>query len=143
MLLPPVPVVVEVLETVEIDEPILSICQKLKTFGHAIALDDFQLHGSNASMIELAEFVKVDFKLCNRDQRQEIFGCLKNKPIRFVAEKIETAEELEAALDEGFDLFQGYYFARPVILSKEKSYVSWFHQIRLRWLSMQGRARWR
>jgi c-di-GMP-related signal transduction protein len=35
-----------------------------------------------------------------------------------VAEKIETNDEFEMALEEGFRLFQGYYLGRPKVFSK-------------------------
>jgi EAL and modified HD-GYP domain-containing signal transduction protein len=34
-----------------------------------------------------------------------------------VAQKVESREEFKAALDGGFDLFQGYFFSRPELLS--------------------------
>ena len=37
-------------------------------------------------------------------------------PVRFIAEKIETYADYEQALSEGFELFQGYYFCRPVLM---------------------------
>ena len=39
---------------------------------------------------------------------------------QLVAEKVETRDEFAACLDLGFDYFQGYYFARPVIMSGKK-----------------------
>ena len=33
--------------------------------------------------------------------------------VRIVAEKVETAEERDACLELGIDLFQGYFFERP------------------------------
>ena len=36
--------------------------------------------------------------------------------VALVAEKIETQEEYEQACEEGFTLFQGYYFCRPVLM---------------------------
>jgi c-di-GMP-related signal transduction protein len=37
-----------------------------------------------------------------------------------VAEKIETAEEFDIALEEGFQLFQGYHLGRPKVFSKRE-----------------------
>lgn len=140
--LPPVPIIAEVLETVEVDEWVLGACRELRTLGIQIALDDFELCGSNERLIELASYVKVDFQLCSKEQRKEILDCLRTKSIRFIAEKLETREEFETARDEGFDLFQGYYLAHPLLLSKDRTYMSWLNHFRLRWLSRRRRGRW-
>jgi EAL and modified HD-GYP domain-containing signal transduction protein len=139
--LPPVPIVVEILETVEVDEWLLEVCRKLKCFGHQIALDDFQLFGSDPRLVELADYIKVDFQLSDRTQRKDMMRALRSMPVRFVAEKVESREEFETALDDGFQLFQGYYLARPVLLSKERTYLSLLNHFRLRWLSRHRRRK--
>jgi EAL and modified HD-GYP domain-containing signal transduction protein len=40
--------------------------------------------------------------------------------LALVAEKVETQEEYDEARAEGFTLFQGYYFCRPVLLQNRK-----------------------
>jgi EAL and modified HD-GYP domain-containing signal transduction protein len=37
-----------------------------------------------------------------------------------LAEKVETQEEYKQACDEGFTLFQGYYFCKPVLMENRK-----------------------
>jgi EAL and modified HD-GYP domain-containing signal transduction protein len=37
-----------------------------------------------------------------------------------LAEKVETVEEFRLCMELGFEYFQGYYFARPAILSGKK-----------------------
>ncbi|WP_164981627.1 EAL and HDOD domain-containing protein [Silvibacterium dinghuense] len=130
----PTSTVLEVLETVEVDEWVEDACRKIKAFGHLIALDDFQLHGCNHDLIQLADYIKVDFRQDGKECRKKLLSTLKKRPIQFIAEKVETREELEAALEEGFDLFQGYYLARPILLSKGRSYCSWLNQLRMHWL---------
>jgi len=45
---------------------------------------------------------------------------LKQYKVILLAEKIETEAEAEQCLAMGFDLFQGYYFSRPKIISGKK-----------------------
>jgi len=40
--------------------------------------------------------------------------------VALIAEKIETQEEYRQACQEGFTLFQGYFFCRPVLLGNRK-----------------------
>lgn len=37
--------------------------------------------------------------------------------IEFLAEKVETREDFEQALEMGYSYFQGYFFSKPVIMS--------------------------
>jgi c-di-GMP-related signal transduction protein len=137
----PVPVVLEVLETVQADEWVIETCRRIKAFGHHIALDHFELDGSHGNLLDLADYIKVDFPLWDREQRRGLLRSLKGRPVQSIAQNIETFKDFEAALDEGFDLLQGFYLARPVLLSKARSYASLFNHLRLRWLSRK-RRRW-
>jgi EAL and modified HD-GYP domain-containing signal transduction protein len=46
---------------------------------------------------------------------------LKRWPLKLLAEKVESTEQSNRCLELGFDLFQGYYYARPVILSGKRT----------------------
>jgi EAL and modified HD-GYP domain-containing signal transduction protein len=54
------------------------------------------------------------------DTLAELTRTLRNPRQKLLAEKVETQEEFRQCLDLGFEYFQGYYFARPVILSGKK-----------------------
>jgi EAL and modified HD-GYP domain-containing signal transduction protein len=118
-LLPPL-TVLELLETVESDKEVLVACRRMKALGYQIALDDFQQSEKTEGLIALADYIKVDFRLSCKQERSEIIGRLKGSAATLVAEKIETAEEFEIALEEGFQLFQGYYLGRPKVFSKRE-----------------------
>jgi EAL and modified HD-GYP domain-containing signal transduction protein len=118
-LLPP-STVLELLETVEPDKEVLAACRKMKALGYQIALDDFRHCEKMEQLIALADYIKVDFRLSCKDERREIVRRLKRNTATLVAEKIETNEEFEMALGEGFRLFQGYYLGRPTVFSKHK-----------------------
>jgi EAL and modified HD-GYP domain-containing signal transduction protein len=48
-----------------------------------------------------------------------------------LAEKLETRADFLRALEEGFDRFQGYFFARPVILARQEVPISKLNHLRL------------
>jgi EAL and modified HD-GYP domain-containing signal transduction protein len=54
------------------------------------------------------------------EERQSLLGRLRGESVALVAEKIETQEEYKQACTEGFTLFQGYYFCRPVLMENRK-----------------------
>lgn len=110
--------VIELVETIEPDKEVLNACLRMKALGYQIALDDFQLSEKMGSLVDLADYVKIDFRLSGKKQRKEILHHLQKRAIRLIAEKIETKEEFEIARKEGFQFFQGYYLARPTVYSR-------------------------
>jgi EAL and modified HD-GYP domain-containing signal transduction protein len=116
----PTRVVLELVETVEPSPKVVSACRKVKALGYQIALDDFQLTKETDVLLALADYVKVDFRLTHSEQRRAIVRRSKGLTTIPVAEKIETKEEFDIALAEGFRLFQGYSLAAPVLFSKKR-----------------------
>jgi c-di-GMP-related signal transduction protein len=110
--------VIEILETVEVDEEVLAACQELRKKGYRLALDDYvwQEHDQNP-LTKVVHFVKVDFLNTRPTDRQVIVDFFTQKDIGLLAEKIETREDFQEALEMGFSYFQGYFFSKPEIIS--------------------------
>jgi EAL and modified HD-GYP domain-containing signal transduction protein len=118
--LPPSMTVLEVLETLEPTPALIETCHKLKAIGFRVALDDFVWAPKFEPLVELADYIKVDFAKTGTAARAELLGRLHGKPLVLLAEKVETQIEYQAAREEGFRLFQGYYFCRPMLLENRK-----------------------
>ena len=119
-LLPPENVVVEILETVQPTQDILEAVRELKEDGYKIALDDFVLLPGYEPLIEMADIIKVDFRITSSPKERLKLREIMPSHIRLLAEKIETEEEFQQALDFGYVLFQGYFFCKPTILRQKK-----------------------
>ncbi|GAB4270390.1 EAL and HDOD domain-containing protein [Thermincola ferriacetica] len=115
--LPPNMVAVEILEDVEHCEEITAACRKLKEMGFTLVLDDFVMNGCSEPLLEFADIVKIDFMNTTLEQRKNIIRKVGFGKIEFLAEKVETQEEFEQALEMGYTYFQGYFFSKPVIMS--------------------------
>jgi EAL and modified HD-GYP domain-containing signal transduction protein len=111
-LLPAKAVVLEVLESVTVDEPVLQVCRSLRGKGYSIALDDYVPGTSADRLLPYANFVKVDVLNTSRDEWVAIRRSMPSS-VTMLAEKVETAEVHEDLLAIGYHLFQGYYFCRP------------------------------
>lgn len=107
---------VEILEDVNLDQELLDACRQLRRQGYLIALDDFVYRPELAPLLEIADIIKVDFLSTPRDECERLVKLLSNGHIRFLAEKVETAEDFQMALDYGYSLIQGYFFARPDVV---------------------------
>ena len=118
--LPPGLTILEILETLEPTPELIATCRKLKAAGYRIALDDFIWKPKLAPLVELADYIKVDFLQTDAAGRQELFRRLRGITAVLVAEKVETQEEYKQACAEGFTLFQGYYFCRPSLFKYRK-----------------------
>lgn len=117
----PTSTVLEILETVVGDEEVLAACVHYKKLGYKLALDDFQMHEDMKGLIELADYVKVDFRLSNAEERRKTLAIFKGRDVILLAEKVETEQEFLIALAEGFTLFQGYFFCYPTVFSKKRA----------------------
>jgi c-di-GMP-related signal transduction protein len=116
-LLPPDRVVVEILETVEPSEEIVKICRELRDAGYVLALDDFVDDPKMAPLVELAQFLKVDFQLLDGDARERLARKYSDcSNLALLAEKVETEIELAEARNLGYAYFQGYFFCKPAMI---------------------------
>ena len=122
-LLPRTNTVLELVETVEADEEVVSACRRLKQMGYGISLDDFKFSRNMESLVELADYIKIDFRLPQRQRRRTLLE-LKRSHAMLVAEKVETEGELRVAFEEGFELFQGFFLEAPRVFSRRKRAVS-------------------
>jgi c-di-GMP-related signal transduction protein len=115
-LLPADRIVVEILETVRPTEEIVGICRELRKDGYQIALDDFMDEPALAPLVDLAQFLKVDFQLMDPERREQVAQKYRGRGISLLAEKVETRAQLKEARTLGFNYFQGYFFCKPSML---------------------------
>ncbi|HON84550.1 MAG TPA: EAL domain-containing protein [Syntrophorhabdaceae bacterium] len=115
-LLPPNNIILEILEGIEIDHKIIEACKSLKAKGFCLAIDDFVSYESVEPLIPIADFIKVDLIASDKNNLPELLKILKRYPVRLLAEKVETKEDFEFCMKHGFELFQGYFFQKPVVI---------------------------
>ncbi|WP_026887638.1 EAL and HDOD domain-containing protein [Clostridium beijerinckii] len=119
-ILPKEYVVIEILENIEPTDEIIDACKRLKKKGFVLALDDFVFHNKYIKLIEIADIIKIDFKITTGYERKKVLELKKiNSRIKFLAEKVENKEEYDEALKFGYSYFQGYYFSKPIVLSRK------------------------
>lgn len=112
--------VVEVLEGQRVDAQMLHSLKVLRELGYTIALDDFELSSETEGLVPYADIIKLDVLQLSAEKILEHIAYLKPLGITLLAEKVETYEMLEFCKEAGFDLFQGYFLARPKIIKGRK-----------------------
>ena len=119
--LPPHKVILEILETVKPTRQLLARIAELKELGFKFAVDDVVEHSPELDrLVELVDVIKVDVKGVRADKLAGLVASLRRTGKKLLAEKVETQGEFKLCMDLGFEYFQGYYFARPVILTGKK-----------------------
>lgn len=120
-LMPPDQVVIEVLEGSLVTPEVVERCAMLKERGYTLALDDFtRVTDDYVPLLPLADIIKVDITLVAPGDLPALVASLRPLVPQLLAEKVETIEEYKHCHDLGFDLFQGYYFARPTLISSKR-----------------------
>ncbi|MDO6836270.1 HDOD domain-containing protein [Pseudoalteromonas carrageenovora] len=113
-------VVVEILETIQPGKRLLAIVKDLKDKGYTIALDDYIHQPVWRHFYPFIDIIKIDFLSCDVDTIKIIINDLKPYPhIKLLAEKVETYDIYEQALDLGFDYFQGFFFSKPEMVQSK------------------------
>ncbi len=119
-ILPASMTVLEILESLDPTPSLVTACRKLKAWGFRLALDDFTWKPGFDPRVEMADYIKGDFVQSGAAERQILLRRLRGANVALIAEKIETQQEYKQACEEGFTLFQGYYFCRPALLENRK-----------------------
>ena len=114
--LPPQQTVIEVLETVAVDDDVVAGCRHLVASGFQIALDDFVWTDGIERLLELASIVKLDFLAHDRETLLALAERCRPFGVVLVAEKVETAADIALGVELGCELFQGYAVERPVVV---------------------------
>jgi len=119
-LLPSTQTVVEILESVPVDDLVLAACQRLREAGYLIALDDFITSDPREPLVEIADIVKVDLRQVSFEDAAEMAKRYGPWRCRMLAEKVETRAEFTATKNAGFVYFQGFFFHRPETLHAQE-----------------------
>ncbi len=124
--------VIEILETVEPSEEVIESVRYLKEQGYMIALDDFIFNKKFIPFIKMADIVKFDVLEIAPQNLKPLFEKIRKlKDVTILAERVETKEMFEQCKAAGADLFQGYYFAKPEVVTGKKLSVAKVHLLEL------------
>lgn len=114
--------VLEILETVAFDARLVRRLAELRRAGFQVALDDVsELSEGLLSVLPYTDMVKIDFLVTPRASLPALAAAVHAAGKTLIAEKVETREDFALASELGFDLFQGYFFARPQVLTAPRN----------------------
>lgn len=113
----------------------LVLLDKLQSYGFQVEIDDFGSGYSSLNMLKdiHADVLKIDMGFLRQTKNNErtaiilrmIIGLAKQLEMIVITEGVESKEQVEHLTQIGSDMFQGYYFARPIAVSEfETRYIS-------------------
>jgi EAL and modified HD-GYP domain-containing signal transduction protein len=119
-LLPDGKVVLDLHGKVAVTPQILANCDALEARRIFLSIDDCNLGEQHPELLRRASFAKVDvadndsMALFDKFARIEPFGLKK------IAKRVGNGKDYKFCRDLGFDLFQGYFFARPEVVAERE-----------------------
>ncbi|MGA9527466.1 MAG: HDOD domain-containing protein [Terriglobales bacterium] len=113
LMLPPGRIVIELPNSISADDEVVRACERLKSRGYAMALDNFVPGDARESLLGYADFIKINSDNVMPEQSAELAARYGSDKHRMLAQKVETRQDLAKAKRAGFGLFQGYFFRHP------------------------------
>jgi len=121
-LLPCKHVVLELREPTSITPEFMQRCNELKQKGYQFALDNVIAMNSRVEqLLPIVSVVKVNILALEKTQLAEIVAELNRWPVLLLALKVEDREQETRCMQLGFQMFQGYYFAKPEVMSVKRA----------------------
>jgi diguanylate cyclase (GGDEF)-like protein len=117
---------VEITETTIMQNPMkqIQLVGRLRAAGFYVEMDDFGNGYSSISMLKDIDLdaVKLDMSFLEKTQHTEraqkilqvMIQLIRDFHMTIIAEGVETKEQIEYLGRLGCDLFQGYYFSKPI-----------------------------
>jgi EAL and modified HD-GYP domain-containing signal transduction protein len=114
-------VVLEILETVKVTRELVLRVAELAKAGFTFALDDVVADSPDLQkLLPMISIIKVDILAIDPSKLLMLAVQFRRAGKKLLAEKVETLEQYNECLAFGFDYFQGYYFARPIVMRGKK-----------------------
>jgi EAL and modified HD-GYP domain-containing signal transduction protein len=117
-LLPPERVIVEVVETSNVDDRLIASLHRLRSQGYTIALNDWISFSNLRPLLPVADIVKIDIQQFEANRLVAEIGWLKTFGVQLVAESVQTYTDLRRCRELDFDYFQGTFLSRPQVLKR-------------------------
>lgn len=120
-MLPKKHVVLEILRSVDINDEIIQRCSFLKQKGYQLALSNVtHLDARFDRIMPLINVVKINITSLSQQDLLSLVKRLRRWPVLLLAEKVESQEIARNCIALNFQMLQGFYFAKPEIISGKR-----------------------
>jgi len=115
-LLPSGKVIAEIPDSVSVDAEVVKACTRLKQAGYRIAFSNYRIHDPREQLAGSADYLKIDIKESPLTDVSKLVQRYRGGNPRLIAEKVETRQDFEFGMSEGFNYFEGYFFRKPEMM---------------------------
>ena len=118
----PKDIVVEIPANITVDQPLINKLSELKAVGYRLSLEGYSKTSGILRFDRITHFfdvIRINIRVGNRLELMNLKEKLRRSNARLLADRVETEEDFDLARSLNFSLFQGYYFEKPVCLSKQ------------------------
>jgi EAL and modified HD-GYP domain-containing signal transduction protein len=130
-LLPSDQAVLELVQNVPADDLVIAACERMKSAGYMIALDDFVPGDPREKLTPLVDIIKIDVEYFGIEDVAVLVKRYASKNCRMLAKKVETRDQFLAAKKCGFTYFQGYFFRKPELMQAREIPANQVNYLRL------------
>jgi EAL and modified HD-GYP domain-containing signal transduction protein len=120
--MPPEGMIIEVRVDEVLDEETAEVLQHARWDGYHFALDNVSRLGDldRSTLLPFASIVKIELTTAHDAEIPGLIAMARERSpgVLVVAEKVETVTDFKRSVEHGFDLFQGYYLAKPEVLHR-------------------------
>ena len=120
--MPPEGMIIEVREDTPFDDDTIDALQRARYDGYHFALDNVSRLGDleRSQLLPLASIVKIELTTTHDAEIPRMIDVARERSpgVQVVAEKVESVADFKRCVEHGFDLFQGYYIAKPELLRR-------------------------
>lgn len=103
------------------DPAVLARCRELRRSGYVLALSGIsEISEATRVALSVVDMVRLDVPAGADDAFEGLAKRLAGTPVKLLANRVEDADAMDRCWSLGFRLFQGYYFARPVVIQGHK-----------------------
>ncbi len=121
-LLPCDQVVLELLDARVLEPAVITRCHQLAAAGYTLAIS--AQAATNPALADLLPAVRIITIDMQRHETTELPGlilALRRWPVELMAGKVDSQDKYNACFSAGIQLFQGYFFAHPTLLTGQRS----------------------
>jgi c-di-GMP-related signal transduction protein len=116
--------VIELTDSDEYSDELLLCLGRFKELGYRLVLDHFDITSGGTdkykSILPFADYVKIDTKKFKHDEIKKFAtNFFKQSKASLFALRVESERQFSQLIELNFDLFQGYYFAKPEIIESQ------------------------
>jgi len=120
-LLPTENIGLELLEDIVITPEIVERCRELKKMGCLLVLDDHRYAPEYEPLYQgIVDIIKLDLIATPLEDLYREVELFRRYPVKLLAEKVDSRHVYLRSRKMGFELFQGYFFARPTLVQKTR-----------------------